>query len=339
MALLLTYIVPAYNCQDFITDCLKGIYSLPLTEEELEVIVVDDCSTDNTLGVLEKYASGHSNMKVLHQERNQRQGAARNRAIDMARGEYIAFSDADDAVVVEGVMNALAAVSQTSADICYFDFEYEQPRGKWNLFAMPEGARNVVMSSQEYLEEYYTCWYNAPWRNLYRRQWLQALGERFVEGLRWEDCDWTVRVYSKAAQVQFVEGVGYRYAFNENSTCAQTPTPQALSEQLMAGLRLLAFADEVRPRLPRLAATLSDEARTRYVGVLRLRNLSKYSKASVSHIYTSLGSEKRKQLAQYHFTRWIDFVLNHKNIVLSLWALAYPITRLGRQLTSKGRKI
>ena len=74
------------------------------------MIVVDDCSTDNTLDALNDYASKHSNMVVLHQEVNQRQGAARNRGIDVAKGEYIAFCDADDTIVANGVMNALRAV-------------------------------------------------------------------------------------------------------------------------------------------------------------------------------------------------------------------------------------
>lgn len=103
--------------------------------------------------VLRTYASKHPNMIVLNQEVNQRQGAARNRGIDVAKGEYIAFCDADDTIVAEGVMNALKAVAQTKADICYFDFEYEQPAGEWHFWEMPKETRNAIMSSGEYLEK------------------------------------------------------------------------------------------------------------------------------------------------------------------------------------------
>lgn len=330
----LTYIIPAYNCESCIVTCLDSIFALPIGDG-LEVIVVDDCSTDSTLAVLKEYASHHSNMVVLEQPYNQRQGAARNRGIRAASGEYIAFCDADDTIVVEGVMNALKAVSDTEADICYFDFEYEQPRGCWKTFTMPSQTVDTLMLSEEYLEHYYTCWYNAPWRNLYRRVFLQSANLRFEEGIRWEDCDWTVKVYAQARQIQFVGGIGYRYAQNANSTCCQPPTPQAMAEQLLAGLRLLLFADEIRQRLPNLSKTLSEEAQSRYVGVLRFHNLSKYSMLSVARIYSFLGSESRKRLAEYHFNQWIDFVLNHKVLVLSAWLLVHPATNLMRLFVSK----
>ena len=75
----LSYIVPAYNAASYIQKTLDGVFALPLTQDELEVIVVDDCSTDNTLEILYEMQKTHPNIVVLYQETNQRQGAARNR--------------------------------------------------------------------------------------------------------------------------------------------------------------------------------------------------------------------------------------------------------------------
>ena len=97
--LKLTYIVPAYNASASIQRTLDSIFSLPLSKSEYEVIVVDDCSTDDTLDVLVGMQKTHSNLIVLHQDTNQRQGAARNRGIEKAKGKYIAFCDADDCLV------------------------------------------------------------------------------------------------------------------------------------------------------------------------------------------------------------------------------------------------
>lgn len=337
---VLSYIIPVFNGGKCISFCLDSIYSLPLHEDEYEVIVVDDCSTDCTMQVLRTYASKHPNMIVLHQEVNQRQGAARNRGIDVAKGEYIAFCDADDTIVAEGVMNALKAVSETKADICYFDFEYEQPMGEWHLLEMPKETHNAVMSSADYLEKYYTCWYNGPVRNLYRRGFLQSTGIRFVEGVRWEDCDWTVKVYSQAKEVQFVDGVGYRYKQNGENTCSIAQSPEAMAEQLFAGLRLLQFSDTIHNRLPRLSNTLSEEARFRYViGILRLRNMSKYSFKSLQRMYALLGDKHRKDLSKYHFTRWVIFCLNHQKMSLCLLSVISPIARVGRSIVKSIRKL
>ena len=110
MSLRLSYIVPAYNAASYIPKTLDGIFALPLEEDELEVIVIDDCSIDDTLEVLNNIKQKHPNMVVLHQETNQRQGAARNRGIEIARGEYIAFCYFYDEIVADGVLKALYAV-------------------------------------------------------------------------------------------------------------------------------------------------------------------------------------------------------------------------------------
>ena len=325
---VLSYIIPVYNGRKSIDFCLDSIYSLPLQEEDFEVVVIDDCSTDDTLQVLKNYASKHTNMVVLQQEVNQRQGAARNRGIDVAKGEYIAFCDADDYIVADGVMNALNAVSESKADICYFDFEYELPAGEWHLFRMPSETCDAVMSSTHYLEKYYSCYYNAPWRCLYRADFLREINIRFVEGVRWEDCDWTVKVYSKARSIQFVKGVGYDYVYNFGSTCRQN-SPDAVAEQLYAGLRLLNFSDEITHSLPHLSKTLKEEACGRYVvGLLRFKNLKRYSLRQIVNIYKKLGQEKRIALSAFHFGNWEDFVLHHKWLTLFVMAFVLPLVRV-----------
>lgn len=329
---VLSYIIPVFNGGKCVSYCLDSIYSLPLHEGEFEVIVVNDCSTDDSMQVLRDYASKHSNMIVLHQEVNRRQGAARNRGIDTARGEYIAFCDADDTIVAGGVMNALKAVSETKADICYFDFEYEQPMGEWHLLEMPKETRNAVMSSFEYLEKYYTCLYNGPVRNLYRRDFLQSTGIRFVEGVRWEDCDWTVKVYAKAKQIQFVDGVGYRYASNEKST-SKLRSPEAMSERVYAGLRLMDFGDEISTTFPKLSKIVSEEGRNYYVAnTIRLRNLTKYNVLQIKEFYSRLGEERRTALLKYSWSGWETLFLSHKLFSLFLLFWLCPMVSTGRKV-------
>ena len=86
-------IIPVYNTEKYLSRCLDSIINQTL--KEIEIICVDDGSTDNSLSVLNKYAQKDKRIKVLTQT-NQRQGAARNNAMKIAQGEYIQFVDADD---------------------------------------------------------------------------------------------------------------------------------------------------------------------------------------------------------------------------------------------------
>ena len=339
MSVRLSYIIPVYNAGSYIQKTLDEIFALPLTLGELEVIVVDDCSTDNTWNVLKKMQKAHPNLVILHQETNQRQGAARNQGIDIAKGEYIAFCDADDEVVSEGVMNALLAVEKSHADICYFDFEYEKPNGEWQLFKMPPKTRNKILSASDFLNNYYSCYYNAPWRTLYRTEFLRQTKIRFVEGVRWEDCDWTVKVYAKAKDIQFVDGVGYRYAWNASATSKQTDA-QSIVEQLKAGVRLLTFAKALETSLPELSKVLLDEAKYRYViQNIRLRNLTKYRISNICNIYNKMSVADWKAIDTLCLPMWEKIVARYHALTLMIICLVCPVAAIGRKFMEIKRKI
>ena len=83
-------IIPAYNCENYISKCLESIFNQ--TYKNVEVIVVDDCSTDNTFEILKNY----ENIKLLSTTINSRQGAARNKGLEVMTGKFVSFVDSDD---------------------------------------------------------------------------------------------------------------------------------------------------------------------------------------------------------------------------------------------------
>ena len=87
-------IVPVYNSGKYLKTCLDSLVNQTL--KDIEIIAVDDCSTDNSLLILMDYAKKYHNIKVYHNRENLGQGASRNRGLDVARGEYIGFVDSDD---------------------------------------------------------------------------------------------------------------------------------------------------------------------------------------------------------------------------------------------------
>lgn len=328
----LSFIIPAYNASHTVQRCMDSIYSLPFPEDEYEVIVIDDCSTDNTVSIIEGYVTNHPNLKLIRQARNHRQGAARNRGIDLARGEYIAFVDADDSISTEGFVQAMQAVSLTGADVCYYDFEYQTPDGEWHLLGIPDGLRRTVTDSAQYLENYYTTHFNGPPRSIYRSAFLKGTGIRFVEDVQWEDCDWTVKVYSQAKTIQFVDGIGYRYWFNGSSTTKQR-SARSLSDRVFAGNRLMVFGDEIKERLPNLSETVFTEGKVNYVmEALRLRNLTKYPFPDVRTLQELIGADCRQSLLGFDLPCWERAFLRFKKGSLGFLRIACPCAMLGRNV-------
>ena len=90
-------IVPAYNTKRYLSDCLDSLLAQTLPPEDLEILVVDDGSTDGTGELADRYAAEHRNLRVIHQP-NAGSSAARNTGINEAQGDWLGFVDSDDTV-------------------------------------------------------------------------------------------------------------------------------------------------------------------------------------------------------------------------------------------------
>lgn len=94
MESLISVIVPVYNVETFLDECIQSL--LNQTYPNIEIILIDDCSTDNSPKICDKYSQKYHNIKVVHKKINEGLGMACNTGIENAKGEYIAFCDSDD---------------------------------------------------------------------------------------------------------------------------------------------------------------------------------------------------------------------------------------------------
>ncbi|SFC86824.1 glycosyltransferase family 2 protein [Butyrivibrio sp. YAB3001] len=110
-------IIPLYNAAQYITGCVDSI--LNQTLENVEVIVVNDCSTDNSMEVCRAKYGDNPRVQLIDQEKNGGPAAARNRGIELARGEYIAFADSDDAMLPDALKSMYTTAKLMNADVLH----------------------------------------------------------------------------------------------------------------------------------------------------------------------------------------------------------------------------
>lgn len=270
----LSYIIPTYNAVATIVACLDSIYTTSLDKSEFEVICVDDCSTDDTVAVIRTYAQMHSNLILLCQRENHRQGAARNRGLEIAKGEYVTFVDSDD-IIIDGIVNAIKIAINTQVDLVYSSCYHERNRTEVVLKEI-KLQENAILSGCEFCEQYQqegVFWY--PWGILYKKDWLVSLNYPFIEDRQHEDRDWLAYVMSHADTITNSKSPMYRYVFNPNSTC-RLPRYSTIFDHVASGIRHIDLSNQLMEKCPKLSATLYAFGVHEITSSLRLRHLTKY---------------------------------------------------------------
>lgn len=114
---LVSVIIPVYNVEPYLRECLESVFKQ--TYRHIEIIAVNDGSTDNSLEILKKFAQQHDNMKIIDQK-NQGNSVARNNGLEIARGKYIYFLDADDYILPETIGNLVSQMEKHQLDLIRF---------------------------------------------------------------------------------------------------------------------------------------------------------------------------------------------------------------------------
>ena len=238
-SMLVSFIIPSYNSAHTVKRCLDSIYALLLKQEEFEVIFIDDCSTDNTCEIVAEYQSEHPNITLLRQPKNNRQGAARNRGVAVAKGEYICFVDSDDAVT-EGIVDALRMAQEQQTDMTAFHTASANEKGiitKENeRLDFPQGQ---LFTGVE-LQNKHPYWNSAPWGYIYSKAFLDKTNYLFREGVLYEDSDFVMVHLYYAQRMNYSPNLGYLAYYREGST-THSVSYKNQSDYLLLGTRMLAL--------------------------------------------------------------------------------------------------
>ena len=183
---MISFIIPIYNAEPYLVRCIQSVLK-QTTSEPLQVILVDDGSTDNSLAIAQKAAREEKRIVVLRQP-HAGQSAARNLGLKHAQGEYVAFVDADDTIAPDWCEKHLKAIEGV---------DYVQSGNPRNRYQ-----------------------YTVVWNRLYRREAITGL--LFPEGMIYEDVLWSVDLWLSKASCRVIRYNGYHYTANPESTTAHS---------------------------------------------------------------------------------------------------------------------
>lgn len=210
-------IVPVYNTEKYLNDCLSSI--LNHNYINAEVIIINDGSTDDSLKLCEQWALKDNRIQIINQK-NQGQAAARNRGLDIATGEYIAFVDADDTVSKDLFLENIKILEQdTSIDFLQFP-RYINYGTKTEQLIQNDEPQEVTKDYlyKSWLEDKIISWF--IWDKIYRKELFDTL--RFREGMIFEDNYLVADILEKANKA-FISNKGvYNYWWRSNSTTTTT---------------------------------------------------------------------------------------------------------------------
>lgn len=198
---LISIIIPVYNCQDYLKKCLDSVFLQDYSN--YEVICIDDGSTDDSAQIAKEY-----NVRYYHQE-NSGQAVARNKGIELAKGEWLCFVDSDDAIQ-PNYLSKMYKATNNDIDIVVCRIKRINEDGSYNIDVMKKLG---IINNKEALVTVNL----GPTNKLIRKEVIKD--SRFAgDKLRFEDVLFTTELLTNSRHINIIDDVLYDYYIRENST-------------------------------------------------------------------------------------------------------------------------
>lgn len=227
----ISVIVPAYNSGDKIRECLDSIINQEY--KDLEIILVDDCSSDDTYSIMCEYAEKDSRIKCLKNPVNSGAGFSRNKGLDIATGDYITFVDSDDFIDLDTYRKVSEAIeNDDSPDIVRFNqhsfLDCGRLRVNLNFFTNNIFNGKPCILNPKNNHRYVVLESPGVCNKVFKRK---LIGDtRFVEGKKWEDYPFCTLLLAKANKIVIIGDGEYHYRHSlkfDNTTLGDVKKPSS----------------------------------------------------------------------------------------------------------------
>ena len=218
---MISVIIPIYNSEKYLKNCLDSVISQ--SYQDLEIICINDASTDNSMEILQNFQKKDERIIVITLEKNNGLSYARNVGLDRASGEYILFVDSDDELEKNSIIYLLKGIrinNDIAACIGNIHVIYDT-----NLYLRENDQKHFKINfsgitelTDEIIDNFYVC----VWGILYKRSEIERINIRFPDGLNYEDNYWHWCFFTSVLKINFIENYTYKYFRRSQSITSKT---------------------------------------------------------------------------------------------------------------------
>lgn len=312
----LSIIIPMYNAEKYIENNI--IHILKQIDDEVEIIIVNDGSTDNSYNIIKKYTHNNKNLKLFSQE-NGGASKARNTGLLKASGEYVWFIDADDMIKDNCISELISIIYGSKLDILTFNIQENSPNGKSKVLNQKQSS-NIIVNAFTYIKDFkINCYSSCCF--IFRRSLSIDNNAFFIENVTLEDYEFPVKLFSYAQRIMHINKTYYYYNVTSTSTSRIMNNPQRLHHRIQS---LLIIVSHMSKTFPMTKSESYSKYANKTINILKLFTLElllkyKIDKKDIYYLqlckldFFKIGSI---ELAYKH--KFIKQILKHKFIYKKL---------------------
>ncbi len=250
----ISIIIPVYNVEKYIKQCLDSLVNQDYGIENLEIIVIDDCSQDRSREIAQTFQKKYpQSFKIIKHKVNKKAGGARNTGLKSATGDFVSFIDPDDFIDKKTYAYLIPKMIETNADMCAFGFLHFFDDGrtqKPSHDSLKLFKEEKLISHQELLTSYTEFLYSmSVWNKIYKRELLSGI-EKFKEDeLFNEDAKFSLDTFLKARRILLSDKSFYFYRKNNSSATSKSYTSK---ESYKIHFDYHIFLDKLAKKYPEL---------------------------------------------------------------------------------------
>lgn len=219
MESLISVIIPVYNSEKYLRQCVESVQRQ--TYQNLEIVLVNDGSTDSSPEICEQLSNEDARVRVVH-KKNGGVGDTRNMGLSVANGDYIAFVDSDDQMEPNLLSTLFELMNRTQADIAIGNFyEFIEDSRSYKLYLSEADYFEEILTPEQWLLKQYTEQFNisqcftVPWCKLYKKELFTNVAYPAVKTAEDDFATW--KVYLNASKIAFMNRALYMYRKRSDS--------------------------------------------------------------------------------------------------------------------------
>ena len=210
----LSVVIPVYNVEKYIGKCLDSIVNQSLGIENIEVIIVNDATPDNSMEVVGEYATKYPSIKIISNEVNLGAGESKNKGLKEVTSDYVTFVDADDFISEYTYENSIKKIKSSNSDLLMYNWEFYREDGKIEPFSIHKPFFNkdtIITNLNEYPEFVFMT---SSWNKIYHKRLFSYLN---FSNYKYDDNGVAIETFINSNQIYFNNEVTYFYRKNKDS--------------------------------------------------------------------------------------------------------------------------